>query len=136
MANLASTDLTWSFLNDRQSDTNYGKRKKYISGKITVASGKTFPKAGVPMPAAGTVGLTRNLDYYILDHGSIDPTLFTTGTTTASGSSVLWSYSVSGNKLFAYHVKFASAVNLAIKRMVSGDAALKKSIIYVTAVGW
>ena len=140
MANLASGDWTIAFQTSQNVDTVITNRKKFIDLKLTLASGKEFPGAGVIMPGSNSAGLVRNLDHYIMRSGPIDPITFTTGITTVSDA-LMFSYSVTGNKIHAYrpitHITGVAAVSgITYRKLVSGDGVIKKTVHYVTAVGW
>jgi len=135
MANLASGDWTIAFQTRQNVDTVITNRKKFIDLKLTLASGKEFPGAGVIMPGANSAGLVRNLDHYIMRSGPIDPITFTTGITTVTDG-IMFAYSVTGNKLHAYRGDLTSGTGIALQKVVSGDGVIKKTVHFVTAVGW
>src|SRR3990172_9466000 len=67
-------------------------KKKYVELKLSLASG-LYPAGGVPLPVAGTVGMVRNLDGYILHH----PASASSGDILTSGTNFFWTLNTSGN---------------------------------------
>jgi hypothetical protein len=134
MAALTSGSWTIAFISNRLNDTRISGKKKYVDLKLTLASGEVS-SGGVTMPNAGSAGLVRNLERYMI-HNPIDAVKFTT----AAGRAVQWIYSATANKLVPYKFAFTSGAGTA-----SGGRALRplptaqtiaSQILYVTAVGW
>ncbi|HZB33306.1 MAG TPA: hypothetical protein VE465_24320 [Streptosporangiaceae bacterium] len=131
MAALTSGSWTISFRRDRNIDTVIKGKKKYVDLKLVLASGEVVA-AGVPMPGAGSVGLVRNLDHYILVNEDIAPTVFSG---TASGRAVRWALNVTGNRLLAYQYRLASTTGRALRPLPT-TVTIPAHTFYVTAVGW
>ena len=134
MAALTSGSWTIAFRTNRLNDTNIVGKKKYVDLKLTLASGEVS-SGGVKMPGAGSCGLVRNLDHYII-HNRIDSTKFTT----ALARAVQWNYSATDNKLVGYKHPMASAAGSPsggrTMRVLATAQTVASQIFYVTAVGW
>lgn len=152
MADLASSDVTLT-ISERRI---VGKKRRNIV-KIQFGDGAlTYPANGVPMPAAGSFGMIRNLDYLnVLDQDD------------ANG--LFWKYDKENNKLRAYvqgapHAAggaatlddyavtagFGVSSGISIAREASAGAVTSRwgalveasggapaaQVLYVEAVGW
>lgn len=110
MTDLASTDVTVT-VNER---TIVGKKRR---NRVTIAFGDgalTYPSGGVPMPAFGSFGMIRNLDFLtVFDEDD------------ASG--IVWKYDRTNNKLRGYitgvNVDAAGAVTLDDFPIKTGELA-------------
>jgi hypothetical protein len=120
---LSSGNWTVAFLNgDRNLDTSITRRKKYVNLKLTMASGQ-WPAAGVNMPGAGSVGMVRNLDSYII-HAQSSPT----------ASTNLSYFLTTGLKLRLF--KSRAVTVTAGQAMLSATQTLAARVFHVTAIGW
>ena len=120
---LSSGNWTVAYLNgDRSLDTSITRRKKYTNLKLTMASGQ-WPAAGVNMPGAGSVGMVRNLDTYIL--GAIS-------SSTAS-TNLVWNLTT-GLKLRVF--KSRAVTVTAGQAMLSATQTMAARVFHVTAIGW
>jgi hypothetical protein len=121
---LSSGNWTVAFLNgDRLTDTVVASRKKYVHLKLTMASGQ-WPSAGVQMPSAGSAGLVRNLDTYILN-ATPSPTASTNYT---------W-HLTTGLKLRVFKARLTTVTG-AVAAVQPATGTLAAKIFQVTAVGW
>jgi len=139
MANVASGDWTVTYRNgNRNLDTQIAYKKRTCQLKMTLAaSGKTWPKAGVPLPAYGSMGMVRYLESVTLEQGPIDAVSYASGVVTSTGRAHQFAIGVTGKKLYAYRVNLCSMTGLAVRRLTSGDSAITLGInLYVTARGW
>jgi hypothetical protein len=132
MASLGSGSWTIAFRNgDRNLDTVIERRKRYVSLKLTLASGEV-PAAGVALPGAGSVGMVRNLDGYILHHALSAATARMTGTQ----PNLVWNLNTSGNKIFPGRTVIVSGANQSSLRNLATTVTIKSQVFYLTAVGW
>lgn len=131
MAALTSGSWTIAYRNgDRNADTVITNRKKYVSLKLTLASGEV-PAGGVPLPGAGSVGLVRNLDSYILQHAAA----LATARMTSTQPNLLWSLTT-GNKLLPIRSVLVSGANQSAFKLLATTVTIKSQSFYVQAVGW
>lgn len=92
MTALASTDVTVT-VNSRDKDIGHGALSKFM-GIATIAFGDsslTYATGGVPMPAIGTFGLQRQVDF-----AAIMP---------PSGDGYVYKYDSTNNKILIYQGK-------------------------------
>lgn len=139
MANVASGDWTVTYRNGNRSiDTQISYKKRVVQLKLTLAaSGKTWPKAGVPLPAFGDMGMVRYLESVVLEQGGMDAVSFGTSVVTSTGRAHQFAIGVTGKKLYAYRVNLCSMTGLSVRRLNSGDSAITLGInLFVTARGW
>lgn len=124
MAALTSGSWTVGYPSgDRSVDTSITNRKKYVNLKLTLASGE-MPSAGILLPAAGQIGLTRNLDFYMMP-----PKL-----ATASGRSVFYTLT-SGHKVRAFQNILASGLGRTFQPFATTITNAAR-IFHLTGVGW
>ena len=132
MASLGSGSWTIAYRNgDRSLDTSITNRKKYVSLKLTLASGEV-PAGGVPMPGYGSVGLVRNLDGYILHHHMAAAS----GRLTSTGVNIQWTLNTSGNKALPIRSVLVSGANQSSFKLLATTVTLPAQVLYCTAVGW
>jgi len=96
------------------------QRKKIVNLKLTMASGQ-WPSGGVKMPAAGAIGLVRNVDGYILMH-----------VPAATTSARVWVLST-GLKLGPQKSILASGLGQTLQ---AATGTLAEKTFLVTAYGW
>lgn len=119
---LATSNWTIAYLNgDRNTDTVITRRKKLINLKLSMASGQ-WPSTGVAMPSAGSVGMVRNLDSYII-HAVKSPTV----------SVALNWVLTTGLVLRPFKTRNASGSGTS---MLSATQTMAAQTFIVTAVGW
>jgi len=123
---LASGDWTIAYVNgDRNLDTTITNRKKIVNLKLTLESG-IMPLAGVPLPGAGSIGLVRNLDYYMMA-----PRLVT-----ASGIRGIVYGLTTAHKLIAKRSVLVSGANGHALTTLATTFSNPSRIFHVTGVGW
>lgn len=119
MVDLASTDVTVTL----EERTIEGKKKR---NRVSIAFGDgalTYPSGGVPMPAFGSFGMVRNLDYAIL----IDP---------ASATGIIWKWDKTNLKLRGYEGDYAQAGDASLVELDAASDAPAAQTLYAEAVGW
>jgi len=122
---LTSGDWTIAYPNgDRSVDTSITNRKKFVSLKLTLESG-IMPIAGVPMPGAGSVGMVRNLDYYMMS-----PRL-----ATASGHRVVYGLTT-GHRIVGRRSLAVTATAGQSLANLATTFSNPSRIFFVTAIGW
>jgi hypothetical protein len=119
MPDIAASDVTIT-VNDRW----IVKKKRYCD--VTIAFGDaalTYPANGVPMPAASSFGMVRNLDYVLLD----DP---------ASGIGLIYKFDRSNKKVRIYEGDYAQSGDASFVELDSGSDAPAATTIKAIAIGW
>ena len=136
MAALTSGSWTITYRKgDRRADTGMTDYQKYVGLKLVLASGE--PPLALKLPSYGSVGLTRQLDKYIMDN----PILVASGDAGASVSGALGiRYLVTGNQVKFHRIRagiLASGTGTAGGMVaLATTVTIKSQTFYVTAVGW
>ena len=132
MASLGTGSWTIAYRNgDRNLDTSITNRKKFVSLKLTLASGEV-PAGGVALPNAGSVGMVRNLDGYMLHHSRASAS----GRLTSTGVNLFWSLNTTGNKLIPARSVLVSGANQSAFKLLATTVTIPSQVFYMTAVGW
>lgn len=119
MADLASTDVTITV-----EERTIVKKKRRNRVKIVFGDGAlTYPSGGVPMPAFGSFGFVRNLDFLILIDSSA-----ATGT--------VWKYDKANAKLRGFEGDYAQAGDEELVELDAASDAPAAQTLYAEAVGW
>lgn len=119
MADIASSDVTITV----EKRTIVGKQRR---NRVKIAFGNgalTYPSGGVPMPAASSFGMVRNLDYLtIFDEND------------ASG--IMWKYDKDNLKLRGYEFDYPAVAEGAAVELDAASDAPAAQTLYAEAVGW
>lgn len=132
IAGLTATGTTGKI----HENTYIQNKQRNVKLKLTLACG-AIARGGLALPGAGSVGMVRSLQGYILHHvmSAISGRLVT-GVVTSNVKNSLFTINTTGNKIYAISSTMVTGTSKEAIQPLATSIEIGPHRFYVTAFGW